>query len=35
MAEKLVELPERAQYMISQIASIKAVVDQMIQELSS
>lgn len=35
MSEKLVELPERAQYMISQINNVKKLVEANIQELSS
>ncbi|MHA1994162.1 MAG: hypothetical protein ACW97Z_06450 [Candidatus Hodarchaeales archaeon] len=34
MSEKLVELPERAQYMISQIEGIKEIVDRNIREFS-
>ncbi|MHA1543216.1 MAG: hypothetical protein ACTSQH_09595 [Candidatus Hodarchaeales archaeon] len=35
MSEMLVELPERAQYMITQVTKIKEIVETNIQELSS
>jgi hypothetical protein len=34
MSKKLVQLPERAQYMIGQIESIKQIIDQNIQNLA-
>ena len=35
MSEMLVELPERAQYMITQVTKIKEIVEANIQEISS